>query len=142
LDFNTAAAKLTEITGIGYWFSPTGTINAELAYKGGGVWSAENIPIAFKEESWGKDERYKFQMKLSGPNNEEIIEWWGSKNSDNSRATVDSPPSYFFLSKVPEGQNDQWNYSFKFMTEADGKNSDIILKFSPGADYTHEIILK
>lgn len=142
LDFNSAAAKVTEIVSVGYWFSPTGTLNAEMQYRGGGIWSAENTLIQFKEEGWGKDERYKFQLKVKGASGEEKTEWWASKNSDNQRATADSPLSYFFLFPVPEGQNDQWNYSFKFQTEADGKNADIILKFAPGAPYTHEIIIK
>lgn len=140
LDFNTASAKLTQITSVEYYFSPNDSYDAQLQYKGGGIWSAENVPIEFKQESWGRDERYKFRMKGKDGSGQETEEWWGSKNRDNQRATNDSPPDYFYLIKFPDFN--RWDYTFKFPTDADGKNTDIILKFAPGAEYTHEIIIK
>lgn len=140
LDFNTAAASLTEITSVEYYFSPNGSYDAQLTYKGGGIWSAENVPIEFKQESWGRDERYKFRMKGKNAGGEETETFWGSSNRDNQRATSDSPPEYFYLVEYPEFN--QWDYTFKFQTEADMKNTDIIMKFAPGAKYTHEIIIK
>jgi hypothetical protein len=38
--------------------------------------------------------------------------------------------------------NDQWNYCYKFMTEVDGANSDVIVDFSNGTAYTHQVIVK
>jgi starch-binding outer membrane protein SusE/F len=140
LDFNAAAAKLTEITAVEYYFSPNDSYDAQLQYKGGGIWSAENVNITFKQESWGRDERYKFRLKGKDAAGQEIEMHFGSKNRDNQRATNDSPPDYFYLVEFPEFN--RWDYTFKFKTEVDGKNNDIILKFAPGAEYTHEIIVK
>jgi hypothetical protein len=142
LDFNNASATLQKIKSLGYWFSPEGSIKADLAYSGNSTWTAPNTSIAFKQEGWGRDERYKFQMKLENSDGSEVTEWWGSTNADNSRPDASTPAQYFFLSKVPEGQNDQWNYSFKFPTEADGAQADFLLHFDPDAPYYHEVALQ
>jgi hypothetical protein len=140
LDFNTASAKLVEITNMEYYFSPNGSYDAQLLYRGAGIWSAENVPIVFRQESWGRDERYKFRMKVKDASGQETEEFWGSKNRDNQRPTSASPADYFHLVKYADFN--QWDFTFKFQTEVDGKNTDIVMKLAPDADYTHEIIIK
>lgn len=138
LDFNNAAVSMQEVKSLGYWFSPHNSILAELNYEGNGVFKAGNVPIEFKQEGWGRDERYKFRMTLMDGGNE-IIEDWGSENRDNSRPDNNTPASWYRIFKYSPNQ---WDYTFKFQTEADMKNVDMIVYFSPNADYTHEIIIK
>lgn len=140
LDFNNAAVKMWQVTKVGYWFAPNNVLAAELTYAGNSTFSATNVPIVFKQESWGRDERYKFRMTLKPlAGGADVVEDWGSVNRDNSRPTATTPAAWYNLFK----QNvSQWDYTFKFPTEADNKNVDLILNFKPDAAYTHQVIIK
>src|SRR5207247_802116 len=85
LDFNNAAAQLTEIKEVGLWFSPKKQVIVTLPYVGNGIWKVENTPIEFFQESWGRDERYKFRFTVQDTDGQENMEFFGSVNSDNSR---------------------------------------------------------
>jgi len=139
LDFNNASVTMTEIKEVGLWFAPNNTISFNLNYTAGGVWKAESQAIVFKQESWGRDERYKFRFKVSDGTTDSF-EWMGSVNNDNQRPTTSSPASYWYLIKI--ASNDQWNYCYKFQTEADNKNCDILVSFPAGAPYTHQVVIK
>jgi hypothetical protein len=139
LDFNNAAFSITEITGLGFWFAPNNSLQAELDYEGGGVFKAADVPIEFRQEGWGRDERYKFRMKLKGSDGNEFEEDWGSVNRDNSRPDAGTAAAWYNIYK----QNvNQWDYCFKFKTEADMKNVDMLVNFKTDAAYNHEIIIK
>ena len=139
LDFNNAAVKLAEVTKVGYWFAPRNAIEAELAYAGNGVFKAENVKVEFRQESWGRDERYKFRMTLKDASGTEFTEDWGSVNRDNSRPTATTPAAWYNVFK----QNvNQWDYTFKFPTDADMKNVDLVLNFKPDAAYNHQVVIK
>ncbi|WP_143307161.1 SusE domain-containing protein [Chitinophaga vietnamensis] len=140
LDFNNAAVTVTEIKSIGLWFAPLNKFLFELSYKGSSTWTAQNQLITFKQESWGRDERYKFRIATIGSDGTPADEWIGSSNADNSRPTSGTPAAYWELH--PISNNDQWNYCFKFATEADTKNCDVNVYFNPDKNYTHEVIVK
>ena len=82
LDFNNASVTMTEIKEVGLWFAPNNTIYFNLNYTTNGVWKAENQAIVFKQEGWGRDERYKFRFKVSDGATDSF-EWMGSSNADN-----------------------------------------------------------
>ncbi|MDQ3276862.1 MAG: hypothetical protein M3Q06_00955, partial [Bacteroidota bacterium] len=139
LDFNNAAVKLTEVTKVSYWFAPRNAVEAELTYAGNGVFKAENVKVEFKQESWGRDERYKFRMNLKAADGTQSVEDWASVNRDNSRPTATTPAAWYNVFK----QNvNQWDYTFEFPAEADMKNVDLFLNFKPDAAYNHQIIIK
>lgn len=140
LDFNNAAATITEITSIGLWFAPLNKFLFEISYAGNSTWSIKSQLITFKQESWGRDERYKFRIAVKDSDGNAGDEWIGSSNADNSRPTSATPLSYWELK--PIGNNDQWNYCYKFATEADTKNCDINVYFTADKNYTHEVIVK
>lgn len=138
LDLNAGAATYTQIKKLELYFSPTDAYLFELPYIGNGVFQAVNQSIVFKQESWGRDERYKFRMTTTDGTNDSY-EWWGSKNADNSRPTAGSPASYWFMLPV---SSDRWNNSFKFATEIDNSTSDVTVYFQPDKDYTHTVVKK
>ena len=140
LDFNNAAVNMAEVTKVGYWFAPRNAIEADLAYAGNGVFKAENVKAEFRQESWGRDERYKFRMTLKPVGGgADIVEDWGSVNRDNSRPTATTPAAWYNVFK----QNvNQWDYTFKFPTEADMKNVDLFLNFKPDVPYNHQVVIK
>lgn len=139
LDYNNASVNLTEIKEVGLWFAPNNTIYFNLNYTANGVWKAENQSIVFKQEGWGRDERYKFRFKVSDGTTDSF-EWMGSTNNDNQRPVPGTAAAYWFLIKI--ASNDQWNYCYKFQTEADNKNCDILVSFPTGSAYTHQVVIK
>jgi starch-binding outer membrane protein SusE/F len=139
MDFNNAAVKLTEVTKVGYWFAPNNVLAADLNYEGNGVFRAANVPIEFRQESWGRDERYKFRMTLKQSDGTEITEDWGSSNRDNSRPDANTPAAWYNVFKY---EPNQWDYTFKFPAAADMKNVDLVLSFNSEEAYRHEVIIK
>lgn len=133
LDFTTASIAYTEIKSIGLWFSPDNKILFDLPYAGKGVWTGTGI-INFKTESWGKDERYKFQMEtVSGGKN--VTVQLGAKNATDSRPNASSDPSYYYtkwLSNVT-----QWDDKWKFADAVDGKSTTVSVLFQSDKEYTH-----
>lgn len=139
LDFNNTTGAMTEITGMGLWFAPDNKILFNLTYAGNGTFAASNQVITFKQESWGRDERYKFRMNVKSADGTAGEEWLGSSNADNSRPTSATPLSFWQL--YPIANNDQWNYCYKFQTEVDTKNCDVKMYFQADKAYTHEVIV-
>jgi hypothetical protein len=140
LDFNNTAATVTEITAIGLWFAPENGIMYDLNYTTNGTWTFENKLINFHQESWGRDERYKFRVSVKAADGTAGTEWYGSSNADNNRPTAATPLSFWELKLVVN--SDQYNYCYKFASEVDGKNCDVKLYFSPDKTYTHQVIVR
>lgn len=138
LDFTTGAATFMEVKTIELFFSPNNVYLFELPYAGNGIWKAEDQAIEFKQESWGRDERYKFRMTVSSGGADEYI-WWGSENADNSRPSESTPDNFYYLFEAP---GDQWTYTFKFREEIDMSYSDVIVYFQADGEYRHEVIKK
>lgn len=136
LNFNTATAQLTEIQEVGLWFAAHNKITNVLTYDGGGVWKAADIPIVFKQESWGKDERYKFRVVEKDMSGNTTNVFQASATKDNSKPNSSTAASYFYFKS-----NDatQWDYTWKFEKEA--AKADILVKFT-GDNYTHQVIYK
>ncbi|GAO44644.1 SusE domain-containing protein [Flavihumibacter petaseus] len=139
LDFNSGAATITEIKAIELWFAPDNTTKFAIPYSGLGKFVAENVKIDFKQESWGRDERYKFRMKVNN-GGDDTYEWYGSSNGDNQRPTTGTSPAYWYLFMLPN--SDQWNNCYKFQTEADGVPLNVTVDFSATEHYTHVVQIR
>jgi hypothetical protein len=135
LDFNVGSSIYTEITNIELFFCPTNAFLFSLDYQAKGEWKASSKPITFKQEGWGRDERYKFKMTTINGAGETVEEWLGTPNTD-SRPTASSPASYYYLYPV---DNSQWNGKFKFAGEMDMALVDVRVLLQADAPYTHEI---
>jgi hypothetical protein len=135
LDFNVGSCIYTEITNMQLFFCPTNTFLFSLDYQAKGAWKASSKPITFKQEGWGRDERYKFKMTTVNSAGETVEEWLGTPNTD-SRPTASSPASYYYLYPV---DNSQWNGKFKFAGEIDNSLADVSVLLQAESPYTHEI---
>ena len=136
LDFSDGSVAMTTVENVELWFPPLGEFLFSLNYAGNGTWEALDQPIAFKEESWGRDERYKFKFTLS-QDGESSEEWYGSVNADNQRPDQATEDSYWNLVSVTD---DEWANTFKFATEVDGANADIRIYYNADVpEYTHEV---
>lgn len=137
LDFNVGSSVYTEITDIQLFFSPSGQTLFSGVYQGAGVWKASSQPITFQQESWGRDERYKFKMTTINSGGETVEEWWGAANKTDSRPTADSPASYYYMAKVT---NDRWDDKWKFAGEMDMALVDLTWSFAADGPYTHSVV--
>jgi hypothetical protein len=139
LDFNVVTVQSVQIKELGLWFAPINDTLFHLDYSAAGTWNAASKAIVFHQESWGRDERYKFRM-LVNDGTADSYEWWGSVNSDNSRPDASTPLSFWFMVPV---DNSQYNYCFKFNGGADNHTCDINVYFTADkTNYTHEVIIK
>lgn len=129
--------NFTEIQSVGLWFAAKNAVSNVLTYRGNGVWEAKDIPIAWAQVSWGKDERYKFRITEKDPAGAVINKFWGSASKDNNRPTPSSAASYYYLNQV---DNTQWDYTYKFASES--QTTDITLTMQGAMPYTHSITYK
>ncbi|MDR1524136.1 MAG: SusE domain-containing protein [Tannerella sp.] len=139
LDFNTGASTYTLITRIIFFFCPDNALLFELPYEGYGIFRAKKQTVTFKQESWGRDERYKFRMfvKENGGAGEEK-EWeWATLNSTDSRPTPTSPESYYYLRLL--NTTSQWDNKWKLMADFDGVPADYTIYLQADGPYTHSI---
>ena len=138
VDFSDGSTTMTEIKKIELWFPPQSQYLFEYTYAGGGIWKAANKKIVFKQESWGRDERYKFKFTVvNGATTSE--EWYGSVNGDNSRPDANTAASYWYLVPV---SSDFWSNSFKFASAVDNANVNAEINFSAAATaYTHSFTI-
>lgn len=136
VDFSDGSAKLVEVVKTELWFAPFGEFLFELPYNSNGTWKAAGEPIEFKQEGWGRDERYKFKFTIND-NGETKEEWFGSTNADNQRPTADSSEAYWHMVPVSD---DHWQNSFKFATQVDMSTADIEIIFNTSVpEYTHSV---
>jgi hypothetical protein len=140
LDFNTSICTYTLVTRIGFYFSPDGRILFDLDYIGNGVWKAASKPITFKQEGWGRDERYKFRMFVKeNTGTEPEAEWeWATLNSTDSRPTDSSPDSYYYLRLLTN--TSQWDNKWKLMGIMDLALVDMTIYLQAGGPYTHSVV--
>lgn len=139
LNFNVVSVTSVEIKELAIWFAPVNGTLFNLDYSAGGVWKAAGKLITFHQESWGRDERYKFRM-LVNDGTGDVYEWWGSQNSDNNRPDANTNPAFWNLYSV---NGSQYDYCFKFASVVDGATCDVNVYFSADKDkYTHEVIVK
>jgi hypothetical protein len=137
VDMNVASYKTTEVTSVGLWFSADNKIWFTLPYVGNGTWEADKQSIVFHQETWGRDERYKFQFTFKNADGSSTVQYYGSTNSDNSAANAGTPVSYYNMVPV---NNSQYDYAFKFNHNFDNKTADIKVIFNTAvAQYTHTV---
>ncbi|MCL1932963.1 MAG: hypothetical protein FWF53_03995, partial [Candidatus Azobacteroides sp.] len=139
LDFNTGACDYTLVTRIGFYFSPEDAILFDLPYIGNGVFQAKDQTVNFTQESWGRDQRYKFRMFVKengGADAEKELEW-GTLNQTDSPPTSDSPASYYYLKLLTDLS--QWDNKWKLMDDFDGTSATYTIYLQADQPYTHSV---
>lgn len=127
LDFAVASAKMVEITGCGVFFCPSNGVILNMPYVGNGVWEGKGA-TPFKQEGWGRDERYKIEMNTADGNI-----YWGPTNSGldgrpSDDASVDPTADYWFCQEWPFSQWDnKWKFHGTWDTEMTGNEATVTL---------------
>ena len=114
LDLNVVSVRLfKEITAMEMYFCPRNAKEMVLPYIGNGVFQGSG-KIEFKQESWGRDERYKFIMTYADGKEQ----YWGTVNAGIDSRPGDKGPDdeYFYMM---ERDPNQWNEKWKFNTISD-----------------------
>jgi len=139
LDFNTGACTYTLVTRIGFFFSPDNRILFDLPYIGNGIFQAKDVTVTFKQEGWGRDERYKFRMFIKengGADAEKEVEW-ATLNATDSRPTASSPPSYYYIRLLTALS--QWDNKWKLMGDFDDVPATYTIYLQADQIYTHSV---
>ena len=139
MDFTTGACTYTLITRIGFFFCPSNAILFDLPYVGNGVFQAKDKTVTFKQESWGRDERYKFRMfekGNAGADAERQVEWV-TLNQTDSRPTASSPATYYYLRLL--SSLSQWDNKWKLMGDFDDVPATYTILLQADLPYTHSI---
>jgi hypothetical protein len=139
LDFSNRSISMVEVQKIELWFPPRTEVMFEYTYAGKGIWTANDKKVEFKQETWGRDERYKFQVTIMDGTTQRK-EYLGSANKDNNKPDANSAASYWYL--TPIGDN-SYDFTFKFAAAVDNAtvNGKIDLSGSAAA-YTHSFTIK
>jgi len=134
INFSDGTTNMIEVSKIELWFPPLSSAMFEYTYAGAGKWEALNKRIEFKQESWGRDERYKFKVTLvNGATT--TTEYLGSVNRDNNRPDANTAASFWYLLPV---ESDNYDFTFKFMGSLDMANVNALINLSGDAPaYTH-----
>ncbi|UCS91804.1 SusE domain-containing protein [Echinicola marina] len=140
VDFSNGTTEIHEIGDVELWFAPNGEFLTGLPYTSNGIWAVDDFPIEFRQESWGRDERYKFRFMVTDAEGNTSEEWFGSTNGDNQRPNESTGPAYWYMVPVT---NDRWNNCFKFATEVDNASADIQIMFNAEvSNYTHSVTVE
>lgn len=139
LDFNIGACTYTLIDRISFYFCPENAYLFNLPYVGYGVFKAEKQTVTFKQEGWGRDERYKFRMfvKENGGQGPEKELEWATLNGTDSRPNATSPEDYYYLKLLTDLS--QWDNKWKLMGDFDGVPADYTVYLQADKPYTHSI---
>lgn len=140
LDFNIGACTYTLVERISFYFSPGDEHYLfDLPYVGYGVFKAEKQTVTFHQESWGRDERYKFRMFVrenAGAADLKELEW-GTLNGTDSRPNATSPEDYYYIKLLTNLS--QWDNKWKLMGDFDGVPADYTIYLQADKPYTHSI---
>lgn len=140
VDFTAAAASMNQVVSVGLWFAADNKIWYNLPYTGKGTWEIDNASVVFAQESWGRDNRYKFMFTMMDASGATTTPYFGSVNSDNQNADANTPAYYFYMVPV---NNSQFDYCFKFSTAADNATANIQVNFGPDIPaYTNSVIVQ
>ena len=131
-DFNVASVvSIRKVAKVCLYFCPNDDEPIEMPYIGGGIFQGTGW-MEFKQEGWGRDERYKFHMYYADGS----LQVWGTKNDTDGRpGGLPMTDPYYYIAETP---NNQWDQKWKFDTEYDGANVKLSLIFNV-ANYTHHV---
>lgn len=139
VDFTSGSTIMKQINNVYLFYDDTKAL-INIPYAGQGVWTVTNAPLTLKQESWGWEDRYKFEYMITQPDGTPSTEWWGSVNADNNAPTSSTAPSFWYLVPVT---SDQWNNSFKFNHAFFGTPPNITINatvtMNASGPYTHSI---
>lgn len=128
MDFSVASVSMKKINKVEFYFSPEGKTLFELPYAGNGVFTGEGT-VNFKQESWGRDQRYKFLMTY-GDGSE--VMWGAASNIDNAPGSASPTDSYFFAYETAVSV---WDEKWKLNDEFDGSPISVSLHFDVAQPY-------
>jgi hypothetical protein len=140
LDFNNAAATLTQIVSVNMYLAINNQTWFTLPYIGNSQWEIDGADVEIPQESWGDESRYKYHFVVKDASGNLGDEWYGSANQDNPDPTTSTQLSYFYMYPV---NGSEWDNCFKMVPSYSGKKCNINVNFSPTiTQYTNSVTLQ
>lgn len=137
LDFNNAAATLTQIVSVNMYLAIDNKTWFTLPYIGNSQWEIDGAAVVIPQESWGDESRYKYHFVTKDAAGNQGDEWFGSANQDNGDPSTSTPLSYFYMYPAP---SNEWDNCFKMVPSYSGKNCNINVNFSSTiTQYTNSV---
>ena len=137
LDFNIADCSIEKVLSVGWYFSPSGKVDIPLSYIGNGTWQGSGA-TPFKQEGWGRDERYKFEMVVENGGSQKVIHWGPTNSNLDSRPSDNESPDYFLVKQwSPSQWDNKWKLHGIFDTEKTGNKTKFTLYLNGDAPYHH-----
>lgn len=137
LDFNIASVTMSKVVSVGWFFSPDNKVDFYLDYQGNGIWMGHG-ETPFHQESWGRDERYKFEMKLDKGGDITTVHWGPTNASLDSRPGDNEDPSYYYMK---EWTPSQWDNKWKLHGKFDGTDTKFTFYLNADGPYHHTVEL-
>jgi hypothetical protein len=138
VDFSISTIIFKRVTHMALFFSPTNSEIITMNYTNNGTWEGQG-KVEFKEEGWGRDERYKINMTLvDAEGNEKKVQWGPTNSSLDSRPGDDQAQEYFDM-KLYEPT--QWDNKWKFHGRFDGQQTKVTVLLNADQAYTHKLEL-
>lgn len=137
IDFNIATVTMAKVESMGWFFSPSNRVEIPLEYQGNGIWKGTG-KTTFKQESWGRDQRYKFEMVTDKDGTKTTMHWGPTNPSLDSNPGSSADPSYYYMQQWPVSQ---WDNKWKLNDEFDGANTTFTVYLNADGPYTHTVEL-
>lgn len=134
MDFNVASAKMQKVDKVEFYFSPQGKTMFELPYAGNGEFRADRATVEFKQEGWGRDERYWLKMTYADGS---AIKW-GADRSCDSRPGAAAPEDKYW-NCYEYSDLSQWDMKWKLNGDFDYNNPFTISLFLNEAQPRHYV---
>ena len=137
LDFNVATFSMTKVESLGWFFSPSNAVEIPMTYEGHGIWTGSGV-TNFKEESWVRDERYKFEMVYDKDGTRSVVHWGPTNASLDSRPSDNEGEAYFYMKEWPTSQ---WDNKWKLHERFDGQMTKFTFYLNGDGPYRHTVEL-
>lgn len=137
LDFNVASASMTKVVSVGWFFCPDNKVDISLDYQGNGVWQGSG-KTEFHQESWGRDQRYKFEMVLDNDGTQTTVHWGPTNVSLDSAPGENEDPFYY---NMQQWQVSQWDNKWKLRDIFDGAETKFTFILNGEGAYRHTVEL-
>ena len=128
---------MAKVESMGWFFSPSNRVEIPLEYQGNGIWKGTG-KTTFKQESWGRDQRYKFEMVTDKDGTKTTMHWGPTNPSLDSNPGSSADPSYYYMQQWPVSQ---WDNKWKLNDEFDGANTTFTVYLNADGPYTHTVEL-
>jgi hypothetical protein len=134
LDFNIASVSMSKVVSMGWFYCRDNKVDMPLEYQGKGIWSGTGM-ATIASESWGAEQRYKFEM-VTEKDGAQTTEHWGPTSATDSEPSAGQAETYYYMSEYPVSQ---WDNKWKLAKTFHNTNVKFTLYLNADGHYRHTV---